>query len=78
MIKKPKRKTAKDVAREATTNLKYSYTTKWCQDYHVVYLNLFRSSHQRSSTGVCKKTEKVFLEISHKIHKEAPVLESLF
>ena len=47
-----------------------SYITKWCQDYQVVYLNLFRSSHQRSSTGVCKKTEKVFLEISHKIHKE--------
>ena len=26
-----------------------SYITKWCQDYQVVYLNLFRSSHQRYS-----------------------------
>ena len=49
--------------------------------YRVVYLHLFRSSHRGVPVQLywCNKTEKVFLEIPHKIHKENTcVSQSLF
>ena len=49
--------------------------------YRVVYLHLFRSSHRGVPVQLywCNKTEKVFLDIPHKIHKENTcVSQSLF
>ena len=63
----------------------YQYKQQMMPRLPGVYLNLSRSSHQTPEVFIlqvgsqlsiqfisdwCKKTEKVFLEISHKIHKE--------
>ena len=47
------------------------------QDYQVLYLNLFRSSHQRCSTGV-RKLKRCSQKFLTKFTRKTPVLESLF